>query len=370
VLPACLGDSGPVVAEIRSKLARLGLLPAVGPTFDAATDSAVRAFQQQRGLRVDGVVGEVTYRALDEAHWRLGDRLLSHVVGHPFVGDDVVTLQHRLLEFGFDPGRCDGIFGVATSGALQELQRGVGLPPDGTVGPETLAALDRLERTVRGGSPSERREEERSRLVDPTLAGRTVVIDPGHGGGDPGCRLGGLTEAELVYDLAARLEGRLGALGVHTHLTRGHDSGRLDEVVRAQLANAVDADLAISLHVDLASSPSPSGVATVFYGATMPGRVVRSAVGERLADLVQAAIVERTDLVDCRTHPKAWQLLRLTRMPTIRVDLGYLSNRGDAARLGSAGFRDVLAEAITVGVQRLYQHGLAPVDPSPAVALA
>jgi N-acetylmuramoyl-L-alanine amidase len=81
---------------------------------------------------------------------------------------------------------------------------------------------------------------------------------------------------------------------------------------------------------------------------------VRSAVGERLATLVQREIVARTDLVDCRTHPKAWTLLRLTRMPAIRVDVGYLTNPGDATRLASPEFRDAIAEAIVAAVQRLY----------------
>src|SRR3954453_3563000 len=133
------GDEGTVVVEIRAKLARLDLLVGTpSGLFDDAVDRALRAFQQRRGLRVDGVVGTETYRALDEAPWRLGDRLLSYVVPHPFVGDDVATLQQRLSEMGFDPGRCDGIFGRQTEAALREFQRNVGQAPDGTVGPKTL----------------------------------------------------------------------------------------------------------------------------------------------------------------------------------------------------------------------------------------
>ena len=147
MLPCRQGDAGPVVAEIRAKLAVLGLTTN-GDVFDATTDRAVRAFQQQRGLRVDGIVGPHTYRALNEAHWQLGDRILSYVVGHPFVGDDVVELQTRLHELGFDPGRSDGIFGAATAQALRELQRGVGLPPDGTLGPQTLEALITYQQTL------------------------------------------------------------------------------------------------------------------------------------------------------------------------------------------------------------------------------
>jgi N-acetylmuramoyl-L-alanine amidase len=334
------GDRGPVVLDLRAKLTRLGLLPDLDEPdlFDDAVDRAVRAFQQRRGLRVDGVVGPETYRALDEAHWRLGDRLLSYVVTHPFVGDDVATLQQRLFEMGFDPGRCDGIFGRQTETALREFQRNVGQAADGTVGPKTLKALERLRRTVTGGSPSERREEERVLSAGGALSGRVIVIDPGHGGDDLGC---------------AALEGRLGPLGVATLLTRGPD-GCPDDGARATLANDTGADLLISLHTDADLSPLPNGVATYFYGVSHADRSTRSAVGERLAELVQSEIVARTDLLDCRTHPKGWQLLRLTRMPAIRVDVGYLTSEGDVSRLRAPEFRDALAESVVAGVQRLY----------------
>jgi len=348
------GDTGPVVAEIRDKLARLGMIAdGTADCFDDDADRAVRAFQQRRGLRVDGVVGIETYRALDEAHWRVGDRLLSFAAGHPYVGDDVALLQQRLLDMGFDPGRCDGIFGRQTDGAVREFQRNVGLLPDGTVGPKTLRALDMLRRTVTGGSPSERREEERLLRGGGALSGRAVLLDPGHGGDDLGAFAHELAEAEVVFDLATRVEGRLGPLGVQTLMTRGPDTCP-DEVERATFANDTGADLLISLHTDAAQTAMARGVATYYYGAELPNRVVSSAVGERLATLVQREIAARTDLVDCRTHPKAWQLLRMTRMPAIRIDVGYLTNEADAAHLRAAEFRDTVAEAIVAAVQRLY----------------
>jgi N-acetylmuramoyl-L-alanine amidase len=65
-------------------------------------------------------------------------------------------------------------------------------------------------------------------------------------------------------------------------------------------------------------------------------------------------VCARTDLMDLRAHPKTWDLLRRTRMPAVRMELGYLTNPGDAARLSDPAFRDVLAEAIVAAVQRLY----------------
>jgi N-acetylmuramoyl-L-alanine amidase len=59
-------------------------------------------------------------------------------------------------------------------------------------------------------------------------------------------------------------------------------------------------------------------------------------------------------LLDCRAHEKTWDLLRLTRMPAVRVEVGYLTSPADARRLGSPAFRDAVAEGLVVAIQRLY----------------
>jgi N-acetylmuramoyl-L-alanine amidase len=343
------GDRGPAVAEVRAMLHALGLLPDAGDLgtveYDAATERAVRAFQQRRGLAADGLVGVETYRALGEARWSLGDRILYRQVGHPFVGDDVLALQTWLLERGFDVGRCDGIFGAATEAALVEFQRNVGLKADGIFGPKTLRAIEQLRRAVRGGRPDHMREHEALFRSGPALAGKTVMVDPGHGGGDTGVVANGLVEAEVVYDVAARLEGRLAAAGAVPFLTRSAD-GEVPVRDRADFANAAEADLFVSVHLDGSPSPSCNGVAAYYFGT--------SSTGARLADLAQKEVVARTDLLDCRTHPQSWELLRLTRMPAVEVSAGYLTNPHDAARLGDPEFRDTLAEALLAAVQRLY----------------
>lgn len=344
------GDSGPAVAEIRAKLAALNLLPTEGgDVFDEECDRAVRGFQQRRGLRSDGLVGPETYRALDEARWHLGDRVLSYSPTHPFVGDDVADLQGRLLSMGFHVGRRDGIFGAGTEAALRDFQRNVGLRADGTCGPKTLRALQQLSRTVRGGQPDLMREEERLRSAGGALVGKVVVIDPAHGGGEPGARAVGMTEAELALDMARRLEGKLGTLGMVPFLTRGPD-GTPSEEERAGFANLAGADLVVSLHVDSATNPECNGVASFYFG----GPVGRSPVGALLAALVQQQLTAATDLLDCGTHPKTWDLLRLTRMPAVRTDVGYLTNAKDAARLATPEFRDTVAESIVAAIRALY----------------
>jgi N-acetylmuramoyl-L-alanine amidase len=361
-----LGDAGPGVLDIRNRLCELGLLAASGSgsaddaSFDADLDRAVRAFQQGRGLIVDGAVGPTTYRALDEARWQLGDRVLVHVPGALLVGDDVLALQQRLLDLGFKVGRVDGRFGTQTELAIREFQRGVGIPPDGTCGPATLKALNRLAPRVRGGSPNALRSQERLRRDGPHLTGKVVVIDPGTSRA-PDAEHRRLAD-EVTYDLAKRVEGRLGATGVQAYLTHRGDAD-LPEEDRADFANRTGANLTISLRVDASNNRDASGVSTYYYG--IEAHDVRSSVGERFAGLVQREIVARTDLADLRSHARSWDLLRRTAMPAVVIDVGYITNPGDNVRLTDSAFRDVLAEAIVVAVQRVY---LSPdVDPHTGV---
>jgi N-acetylmuramoyl-L-alanine amidase len=351
------GDTGPAVLEIQSILIGLDLLTDTTETFDDATDAAVKAFQQSRGIGVDGVVGSETWQALDGARWKLGARNLFHSVPDALVGEDVRALQERLLEMGYDTGRADAIYGARTARAVAQFQREVGLTPDGSCGPQTMKALRRLGRKVVGGRPQWLREAEAFRQSGPNLVGKTIVIDPGHGGtADLGVVVpdGQLrwTEADLVFDVATRLEGRLAAAGMRVHLTRGRAPAQpMTGAQRAELANGLGADLLISLHLDGHDNEAADGVATYHYGT---GNGLSSTVGERLANLVQREIVVRTGMRDCRIHAKSWELLRLTRMPAVRVDMGYLTSPADRDRLVDPLFREQIVEAILAAVQRMY----------------
>jgi N-acetylmuramoyl-L-alanine amidase len=353
-----LGDRSRAVSEIRSRLALLGLTGARATggrhsdtdTFDEPLDQAVRAFQQLRGLVADGIVGPSTYRVLEEARWRLGDRLLTYVAGNVLAGDDVLALQQRLLDLGFKVGKVDGRFGHRTEQAVRDFQRNVGVPPDGTCGPATLKSLSRLAPIVSGGSPNAMRAEERIRRAGPQLTGKIVVIDPSVGRfADSSMRL---RADAITADLARRIEGRLVATGVQAFLTNTGGASEETEVERAEFANRTDAHLCISVQVDGSENPDAAGVSTYFYGSEAHG--VASSAGERFAGLVQREIVARTDLGNLRSHPKTFDILRRTRMPAVRIDAGYLTNPGDAARLSDPTFRDVIAEAVVVAVQRVY----------------
>jgi N-acetylmuramoyl-L-alanine amidase len=355
------GDSGPAVAAVCERLVLTGDLPGGAghtdrfgePIFDERVEAAVKSFQQRRGLLVDGIVGRSTYAALDGARWRLGDRVLRYLPDHFIEGDDVVALQSRLAELGFSPGKVDGLHGPGTDAAVRAFQAGVGLAADGVVGPETMRSFTALRRSVVGGSASALREREHIRRSGYSLSGRTIVLDPGHGGPDRGATgHRGLVEARLALDLARRIEGRLSAHGVSVVFTRTDATDGGGDEERAALANSCDADLVLSLHTDHTATGAAHGVATFFYGQA--DRAGWSTIGEQFADLLLREVVARTGLTDCRTHARTWPLLRRTRMPAVRLDFGYLSNAGDASALSSSRTLDAIAEGVVVALQRMY----------------
>lgn len=327
-----LGDEGQGVLDVRQRLVRLGLSVADAPRpelFDDSLEQSVRHFQRGRGLTVDGQVDAETFRALEEATWTLGDRVLVHVPGALLQGDDVITLQQRLLELGFRVGRVDGRFGAQTEQALKEFQHNLRLTPDGTCGPATLKALQQLTPRASGGNPNAIRAAERLRSQGPHLAGKVIVINAG--------------ADEITADIARRVEGRLVATGVQAFLTHAADQVDPSEVDAADFANRIDASLVIAMRAD---DTDDTDVATFYYG--IEARNVASSVGEHFAGLVQREIVARTKLADAGTHARSWALLRHTRMPAVVIGMS------STARLHEQSVRDSVAEAVVAAVQRMY----------------
>jgi N-acetylmuramoyl-L-alanine amidase len=302
--------------------------------------------QQERGLVVDGIVGRETWRALVEASWRLGDRTL-YLTAPNLRGDDVRTLQTRLMELGFDCGRVDGIFGPRTAKALSEFQGNYGLDSDGIASYSTFRALAGLP-SLGGDMPVGMvREREALRHRSPTLSGMVIVVDPGHGGHDSGfIGANGLREDDVSFRLALHLEGALAAAGVEVFLTHDERHGPPDEE-RAALANTLGADLYVAIHGGGSTDPEACGAATYYFGHER----FRSEAGRMLAETVQEELV-RLGLTDDRAHPKTWGILRETRMPAIQIEPGYLTNPGDEALLADPVFLHRAAEAILAALRR------------------
>jgi N-acetylmuramoyl-L-alanine amidase len=346
------GDEGEDVRDVQARLTAAGMRTDADEAgrFGPSTEAAVRAFQQARGLVVDGIVGAGTWTELVDAGYAPGDRTLYlHV---PFLhGDDVAQLQHRLDALGFDPGRNDGIFGERTERALRDFQRNVGLPEDGIVGATTLQALDRLRNAdVTGPGRASVREAESVSRLETSLLGALIGIDPGHGPHEPGgTGPGGLTEAEASFLLAEEVERQLTSRGAEPVLLR--DSGTDPSIRdRAQMANDAGVEVVVSLHLNVHSGPEAEGASTYYFGRE--GSVSLS--GERLADLMQQELTTRVGLTDGRAHPKSFPMLRETRMPAVQVEPCFITNPREEALLREEAFRRDVAIAVAEALERYF----------------
>lgn len=346
------GAEGPEVADVQRRLQRIRTTDVtVNGLFDQPTEQAVRQFQRLRGLPADGVVSQETWRVLVEAGYTLGDRLLLRT-RVPLRGDDVVELQLRLNQLGFDAGNEDGIFGRATQAAVEEFQRNMGLAVDGRVGPATVQQLRRLRRDhQRVGAAVRARQRERLReWLGQSLTSRRLLIDPAHGPADPGATgPAGAVEADVTWAIASQLAARLNATGASAFLSRG-PSTTPSGSERARLANELDVDAVISISTNSLANPAARGATTYYFGTQQ----FVSESGQRLATALLDELVTHDWVPDCRVHPMTWAILRETRMPAVVVEPGFLSSPEDETRLTDPPSQATIAEALLTGVARFF----------------
>jgi peptidoglycan hydrolase-like protein with peptidoglycan-binding domain len=134
------GSNDPAVRDLQAALKALGQDPGpIDGIFGGKTETAVKAFQQQRGIAVDGIVGRVSWINIDEADQS------EPVLRVGSSGLPVRRLQSRMSAVGFDTGGVDGRFSPKTEQAVKQLQQQASLSIDGVVGPKTWAIVDALE---------------------------------------------------------------------------------------------------------------------------------------------------------------------------------------------------------------------------------
>lgn len=213
---------------------------------------------------------------------------------------------------------------------------------------------------------------------------RTVVIDPGHGGRDPGASGRGLREKDVTLSVALDLRDRLRARGFDVRMTRETDrTVSLEE--RTAMAEGVGADVFVSIHANAAPGPAAHGIETYFLDETDERHSLRVAAREsgvspaELDDLDRALAGLRMSVVSERSAELArdvhtgvvrgvgdvygsvrdlgvkkgpFHVLFLSNAPSILVEVGFLTHRGEARRLDSRLYRAVLAEQMARGLSR------------------
>lgn len=182
------------------------------------------------------------------------------------------------------------------------------------------------------------------------MAEKTIVLDAGHGGWDPG-KPGqkGMDEQELNLAIVQKLQGYLEQGGARVYLTRGDElalgeNKSEDMQVRKEITNTSGADLLVSIHQNAFPSSSAKG-AQVFYHS-------QSEEGKALAHCIQESLRQRVDGENTR-QIKAnsdYYILRATQIPAALVECGFLSNQTEEARLNDEAYQDQMAWGIYCGI--------------------
>lgn len=178
-----------------------------------------------------------------------------------------------------------------------------------------------------------------------------IVIDPGHGGKDPGAvnPTVGVNEKSLNLQIALALQGWLQGAGYDVVMTRDDDRF-LDLALRASLANLVNANAFISIHCNAAGNTEAKG----FEVWTSPGPTSADALATFIGQAFQANIprlVSRFDFSDGDLDKEGnLAVLRLTKCPAVLVEAGFISNDAEAEWLRLPGSIQAIAHAISLGV--------------------
>jgi len=337
------------VVDVQTRLAALGYYlgrEGADGLFGPHTENAIRAFQQQRLLFADGVVEDNTWTELVEAGYETGERLLY--LRMPYMrGDDVLYLQRRLNELGFDCGPVDGIFAPPVEEAVTDFQRNAGLNVDGIVGETTLDRLRRLRQVNQpehvGGIP----DRMDGYVGTHSLRGLRVSIEPaplglestGPGSADQ-------TERTLNSALGTELANLLQSAGAQVFFLVGELSS-LSLYERTEAATAWGPDIHVCLRHGYSPSPQAQGAAAFYFANT----AYLSRGGRRLAGYIVDALSRELGRVDLHKHGRNYACLREVKPLAVLVEPGFITHPEEGPLLGDPEFVRREAAAIMHGIE-------------------
>ena len=229
--------------------------------------------------------------------------------------------------------------------------------------------------------------------TSPTVGIRKIVLDPGHGGKDPGAiGVGGIAEKDIVLSIAKKLAKKLQKeMGIHVVLTRKDDSFiPLED--RTAIANAENADLFVSLHMNASPNADARGIETYYLDKTTDEAAMRLAARENatsrknvsdlqfiLSDMVQSMNLEESislayrlqaslvdgmskrmeDVRDLGVKKALFYVLVGARMASVLVEMSFITNKSEGRAMSQENYQDAMVEALYEGIQRYAQATIA-----------
>ena len=183
------------------------------------------------------------------------------------------------------------------------------------------------------------------------VAGRIIIIDPGHGGKDPGAVSGNAVEKTIVMNTANKLKQKLEAAGAIVKMTRTGDTYPSLEQ-RVQFAKNNYGEIFISLHANAASSSSAQGTET-FYSISANDNQKEDIA---LATFINSEIVKNANMKDRDVKPGDYYVIRNLYIPSVLVELGFVTNSEDRSKLVNDKYIDIFAQSIYNGITKYYSQ--------------
>ena len=193
---------------------------------------------------------------------------------------------------------------------------------------------------------------------------KVVYLDAGHGGYDPGASYFGISEKSLTLAIQSRVKAKLEAEGYQVVTTRTSDT-YVDLTDRSRAANASESDIFVSIHINASGSSAAQGIETYYYQpyAEYPSRInatyhansTRLSMSDTLANAIQSSLINATGAQNQGVKRQIFAVLRETTAPAVLLELGFLSNPQEAARLNTSAYQETLANAIVAGIKSYYE---------------
>ncbi|MBM7570257.1 N-acetylmuramoyl-L-alanine amidase [Aquibacillus albus] len=177
-----------------------------------------------------------------------------------------------------------------------------------------------------------------------------IVIDAGHGDGDPGAVYGDVQEKEIVFDVSNRVGKKLEELGAVPKLTRTTDEF-LELYERVKYTEENFGDIFISIHANAASSDA-YGTETYYY----KDKESNEKESYILAEKIQEQMVALTKMKNRGVKHGNFHVIRETEVPAVLLELGFITNDEDREKLMTDEYRELFAKAITQGIINYYME--------------
>ena len=193
---------------------------------------------------------------------------------------------------------------------------------------------------------------------------RSIFLDPGHGGSDPGAVSGGVREKDLTLSVYNKVSSKLASLG-YTVLTSRNVDKDVDLVDRADQANKANADMLLSIHFNAGGRGVARGIETYYYQSQADrvpkinkenhNNAERLERSRKLANKVQQNLLYQTGANDRGVKRASFTVLRETSIPSILVELGFIDNPEERNKIKTNEYQERLANGIVDGIVEYYK---------------